>query len=79
MGLKMNKRRAEVIFVSGKWLVNCYSYGIFVKEAEFDTLFLALGSARQYIESGEIVSLSVCDVFLALGNRESRRSFGLCN
>ncbi|WP_240314613.1 hypothetical protein [Neisseria meningitidis] len=41
--------------------------------------FLALGSARQYIESGEIVSLSVCDVFLALGSRESRRSFGLCN
>lgn len=75
----MNKRRAEVIFVNGKWLVNCYSYGIFVTEAEFDTFFLALGSARQYIESGEIVSLSVCDVFLDLGNRESRRSFGLCN
>ncbi|HHS1652839.1 TPA: hypothetical protein ACTCW4_001722 [Neisseria meningitidis] len=63
----MNKRRAEIIFVNGKWLVNCYSYGIFVTEAEFDTLFLALGSARQY------------DVFLALGSRESRRSFGLCN
>ena len=75
----MNKRRAELIFVNGKWLVNCYSEGIFETEAEFDTFFLALGSARQYIASGEIVSLTVCDVFSVLSNQKSCRSFGLCN
>ncbi|EOB60881.1 hypothetical protein [Neisseria meningitidis] len=75
----MNKRSAEIIFVNGKWLVDCYSNGIFVTESEFDTFFLALGSAREYIESGEIVSLSVCDVFLDLGNRELISLFGLCN
>ncbi|WP_308021125.1 hypothetical protein [Neisseria bergeri] len=56
----MNKRRAEVVFDGWKsWIVNCYVNGIFYKNVEFDSFLLAVGSAQEFLESGEIVSVSI--------------------
>ncbi len=60
MGLRMNKRRAEVVFDGWKsWIVNCYVNGVFYKNVEFDSFLLAVGSAQEFLDSGEIVSVSI--------------------
>lgn len=60
MGLKMNKRRAEVVFDGWKsWIVQCYENGVFYKNVGFDSFLLAVGSAQEFLDSGEIVSLSI--------------------
>lgn len=60
MGLKMNKRRAEVVFDGWKsWIVNCYVNGVFYKNVEFDSFLLAVGSAQEFLDLGEIVSVSI--------------------
>lgn len=56
----MNKRRAEVVFDGWKsWIVNCYVNGVFYKNVEFDSFLLAVGSAQEFLDSGEIVSVSI--------------------
>ncbi len=60
MGLRMNKRRAEVVFDGWKsWIVNCYVNGVFYKNVVFDSFLLAVGSAQEFLDSGEIVSVSI--------------------
>ena len=56
----MNKRRAEVVFDGWKsWIVNCYENGLFYKNVVFDSFLLAVGSAQEFLDSGEIVSVSI--------------------
>ena len=56
----MNKRRAEVVFDGWKsWIVKCYENGVFYKNVGFDSFLLAVGSAQEFLDSGEIVSVSI--------------------
>lgn len=56
----MNKRRAEVVFDGwDSWIVNCYVNGVFYKNVGFDSFLLAVGSAQEFLKSGEIVSVSI--------------------
>lgn len=56
----MNKRRSEVVFDGlESWIVNCYVNGVFYKNVGFDSFLLAVGSAQEFLDSGEIVSVSI--------------------
>ncbi|HHI5129792.1 TPA: hypothetical protein ACP53V_001843 [Neisseria meningitidis] len=56
----MNKRRVSVVFDGLKgWIVICYVDGVFYKKVVFDSFLLAVGSAQEFLDSGEIVYVSI--------------------